>query len=102
MQTVSAQINRHRPPILRPSMFLGRWAMRHFLVILLGDAAMAALDRCKGDLAGDKIWMCPDVDVRQCSVSYARTGFTPQYIQCAVAGKSCVAFGPLCEPRTPR
>eukprot|EP00913_Durusdinium_trenchii_P001369 g1266.t1 len=70
-----------------PSMFLGRWAMRHFLVILLGDAAMAALDRCKGDLAGDKIWMCPDVDVRQCSVSYARTGFTPQYIQCAVAGK---------------
>ena len=50
MQTVSAQINRHRPPILRPSMFLGRWAMRHFLVILLGDAAMAALDRCKAGM----------------------------------------------------
>ena len=41
------------------------------------------LDPAQGNVAGDKIWMCPDVDVKECPLTYASTGFSPEYIQCA-------------------
>mmetsp|Transcript_13964 Transcript_13964/g.15159 ORF Transcript_13964/g.15159 Transcript_13964/m.15159 type:complete len:80 (-) Transcript_13964:98-337(-) len=63
--------------------------------VALREAAEVA--DCKGNVAGDKIWMCPDVDVKQCPLTYASTGFTPEYIQCGVAGRTCVSLGPLCQ-----
>ena len=38
----------------------------------------------QGNVAGDKIWMCPDVDVQQCPLTYASSGISPEYIQCAL------------------
>lgn len=74
-------------------------AMRLLVIFLVWLPVKAAVADCKGDVAGDKIWMCPDVDVKQCPLTYASTGFSPEYIQCGVAGKSCVSLGPLCQPR---
>eukprot|EP00435_Cladocopium_sp_Y103_P072557 s34_g40.t1 len=70
-------------------------AMRLLVIFLVWLPVKAAVADCKGNVAGDKIWMCPDVDVSQCPLTYASTGFSPEYIQCGVAGKSCVSLGPL-------
>eukprot|EP00434_Breviolum_minutum_P018704 symbB.v1.2.016506.t1/scaffold1211.1/size131413/4 len=81
----------------RPSYSL-MFAMR--LIFFLPFLPMgAAIADCKGNVAGDKIWMCPDVDVKECPLTYASTGFSPEYIQCGVAGRLCVSLGPLCQPK---
>eukprot|EP00439_Symbiodinium_sp_Y106_P076389 s1420_g15.t1 len=52
--------------------------------------AVDAVD-CKGQVAGDKLWMCPDIDLVQCPLSFVRTGFEPGFVQCGVVGKYCSA-----------
>ncbi|CAJ1366920.1 unnamed protein product [Effrenium voratum] len=71
----------------------------HFQVVKDKPVPAATLAYAQGKVAGDKAWMCPEVDLEQCPLSFVGTGFSNDYVQCGVAGKYCVSMGPVCQPR---